>query len=143
MKVFFPGSFRPFTKGHHDIVTRLLSIFDEEVVGIGVNEQKAQTDDHLERKAAIETLFAHEERVSVVCYSTLTITCAKEVGAKVIVKGVRSVKDYEYEREQAEVNRMLGIETLLLPATPELACISSSVVRELQHFGQDVTQLLP
>ena len=78
-----------------------------------------------------------------VCYSTLTITCAKEVGAKVIVKGVRSVKDYEYEREQAEVNRILGIETLLLPATPELACISSSVVRELQHFGQDVTQLLP
>ncbi len=143
MKVLFPGSFHPFTKGHHDIVTRLLAIFDEVVVGIGVNEQKAQAGDHLERMAAIEALYADERRVSVVCYSTLTVNCAKEVGAKVIVKGVRSVKDYEYEREQAEVNRMLGIETLLLPATPELACISSSVVRELQHFGEDVTQLLP
>jgi pantetheine-phosphate adenylyltransferase len=89
-------------------------------------------------------LYAHEPKISVEAYRDLTVDFAARVQAQYIIKGVRSVKDFEYEREQADVNRQLtGIETLLLFAEPQLASISSSVVRELKHFGKDVSSLLP
>lgn len=142
--VLFPGSFNPFTKGHADIVERSLKLFDNVVVAIGYNVSKGD-DGIAERREAIARLYAQEPRVTVETYSDLTVDMARRHGATAIVKGVRSVKDFEYEREQAELNSLIGngIETILFPARSDLAAISSSAVRELQHFGHDVTPFLP
>ncbi len=169
-KVLFPGSFNPFTKGHADIVERGLALFDRVVIAVGYNEQKAAATvpsdsvggkmpassvgaempagtkpTEIERRLeAIRSLYRDEPRVSVMAYSCLTVEAAKEQGACAILRSVRSVKDYEYELQMADVNRRLtSIETVVLFARPELASISSSVVRELQHFGCDVTDFLP
>jgi pantetheine-phosphate adenylyltransferase len=93
---------------------------------------------------AIQELYAEEPRIAVKPYYGLAVDFAKEEGAQYIVKGVRSVKDFEYEREQADINRQIsGIDTILLFAEPQYASVSSSVVRELQHFGRDVSEFLP
>ena len=140
----FPGSFNPFTIGHADIVERALRLFDNVVVAIGYNISKGDNG-IAARQEAIARLYAGEPRVIVETYSDLTVDMARRHDATAIVKGVRSVKDFEYEREQAELNSLIGdgIETILLPARPELAAISSTAVRELQHFGHDVTPFLP
>ena len=140
----FVGSFDPFTIGHDSIVRRALPLFDQLVIGVGYNEHKQSMGSVEERVDAIKALYAHEPKISVEAYRDLTEDFAARVQAQYIIKGVRSVKDFEYEREQADVNRQLtGIETLLLFAEPQLASISSSVVRELKHFGKDVSSLLP
>lgn len=145
MKIgIFVGSFDPFTIGHDSIVRRALPLFDKIVIGVGVNEHKQTMLSSEERTAAIERLYKDEPRISVQTYSDLTVDFASRVHAQYIIKGVRSVKDFEYEREQADVNRQLtGIETILFLAEPQLSSISSSVVRELQHFGKDVSPFLP
>ncbi len=140
----FVGSFDPFTIGHDDIARRALAIVDRLVIGVGVNERKACSRTPQQRISAIRRLYADEPRIEVQEFGDLTTAFAKRVGAQLVVKGVRSVKDFEYEREQAEVNRRLtGLETILLCAQPQMAAVSSSLVRELEHFGQDVTDLLP
>ncbi|MBR0489383.1 MAG: pantetheine-phosphate adenylyltransferase [Prevotella sp.] len=140
----FVGTFDPFTIGHDSIVRRALPLFDQLVIGVGYNEHKQTMASIEERVEAIKSLYAQEPKISVEAYSDLTVDFASRVHAQYIIKGVRSVKDFEYEREQADVNRQLtGIETLLLFAEPHLASISSSVVRELKHFGKDVTSFLP
>ena len=142
--VLFPGSFDPFTLGHADIVRRALSLFDEIVIAVGYNEQKQGWLPVEERVAAIKKLYEEEPRVRVESYTGLTVDFAKEQGIGAIVRGVRTVADFEYELQLADVNRRLtGIETLLLPASPELASLSSSIIRELAHFGHDVSQFLP
>lgn len=144
MTGIFVGSFDPFTIGHDSIVRRALPLFDQLVIGVGYNEHKQSMGSVEERVDAIKALYAHEPKISVEAYRDLTVDFAARVQAQYIIKGVRSVKDFEYEREQADVNRQLtGIETLLLFAEPQLASISSSVVRELKHFGKDVSSLLP
>ena len=140
----FAGSFDPFTIGHADIVKRALLLTDRLVIGVGVNERKQYSMTTEERLEAIASLYADEPKVEVKAYSDLTIDFAKRENAQAIIKGVRSVKDFEYEREQAEINRMVGgIETILICADPALASISSSMVRELAHFGKDTSQFLP
>lgn len=140
----FAGSFDPFTIGHMSIVRRALPLFDRLIIGIGVNEHKQCMMSPLERKKAIEQLFEDDDNVVVMTYSGLTADFARSMGAAYIVKGVRSVRDFEAEREQADINRMLtGVETILLPAEPGLDSVSSTVVRELSHFGKDVSPLLP
>lgn len=140
----FVGSFDPFTIGHQAIVSRALPLFDRLVIGVGVNERKQTMFSSEERVDTLRQLYANEPRVSVVAYTDLTVDLARREGATFIVKGVRSMKDFEYEREQADINRRLtGIDTLLFFADPELASISSSMVRELIHFGRDVTPFLP
>lgn len=140
----FPGSFDPFTIGHDDIARRALAFTDHLVIAVGVNEHKHYSQTTEERVRAIATLYADNPRVEVVSYSDLTIELAKRMGAQFVVKGVRSVKDFEYEREQADINRLVsGLETIILFAKPELACVSSTMVRELSHFGQDATPFLP
>ena len=142
--VIFPGSFNPFTIGHADIVERALHLFERVVVAIGYNEQKGNKADIEDRLNTVRSLYAQESRVEVISYSGLTVDAARQCGATAILRSVRSVKDYEYELQMADVNRQLtGIDTIVLFARPELACISSSVVRELQHFGQDTTRFLP
>lgn len=140
----FTGSFDPFTVGHDAIVRRALPLFDRLIIAIGVNERKTYSEPLEKRMADIAALYADEPRVSVKAYSDLTVDFARREGAGFIVKGVRSVKDFEYEREQADINRRIGgIETILLYAEPQYASVSSSVVRELRHFGRDVTEFLP
>lgn len=138
------GSFDPFTIGHDNVVRRALPLFDRLIIGIGVNERKQCLQDADTRKRKIQELYRNESRITVKTYSDLTIDFAKREKADFIVKGVRSAKDFEYEREQADINRRLGdIETLLLFAEPGLEAVSSSLVRELVHFGKDVRQFLP
>lgn len=149
--IIFPGSFNPFTRGHADIVERGLKLFDRVIVAVGYNEQKQANGQNagsdplmVSRLDVIRRLYADEPRVQFIAYSGLTIDVAREQGACAILRSVRSMKDYEYELQMADVNRQLsGIETVVLFARPELSSISSSVVRELQHFGCDVETFLP
>lgn len=141
---FFPGSFRPFTRGHADIVERALTMFGRVVIGIGINSAKTTPADKEAVLAPVIDLYAGNPRVEVMAFDGLTAEEARRVGASCIVRGVRSVKDFEYERDMADVNRRLtGIDTVILFSSPEYGAISSSLVRELQAFGADVTQFLP
>lgn len=143
-RVLFPGSFDPFTVGHANVVERALALFDEVVLAVGCNEHKAgwlPLDERLER---LHRLYAGEPRVAVESYCGLTVDFAKAQGVVAIVRGVRTQADFDYEVQMADVNRRLtGIETILLPAAPQLASVSSSVVRELARFGHDVSPFLP
>lgn len=140
----FPGSFDPFTLGHQSLVSKGLTLFDEIVIAIGINEQKRGTYTTEERIAMIRKLYDKEPRVRIESYSDLTVAVAQRLGAGFILRGVRSSIDFEYERLIAETNRSLtGIETVLLFAEPSLQHITSSVVRELIHFKQDVGRFLP
>lgn len=140
----FPGSFDPFTIGHHDIVLRGLSIFDEIVIAIGRNAHKPGHSSPEERLQAIQQVYADHPRVRVYIYEGLTIDFAQQVGASCILRGVRSVQDFEYERQIADANRQLsGIDTVLLYTRPEYAHISSSLVRELKSYNKDITDYLP
>lgn len=140
----FPGSFDPFTLGHYSIVNRALAIFDKIVVAIGVNDGKTPRFGAEERAAIIRRAFADEPRVEVTTYSGLTVDVAREVGAACILRGVRTVQDFEFEKNLADINRVLsGLETVLLYSLPEYAFISSSVVRELLHYDKDVSDMLP
>ena len=144
MLALFTGSFDPYTIGHDDILRRALPLFDRIAIAIGVNERKQYMLTADERCRAIEQLYKDEPKVSVTTYSDLTVDLAQRLGAHYIIKGVRSMKDFEYEREQADLNRMLsGLETLLVMAEPGLASVSSTAVRELHKLGRDVSQLLP
>lgn len=140
----FAGTFDPFTKGHHALVLRALAIFDKVVVAVGRNMGKNCLFSVEQRVEAIEKLYAADKRVEVMAYDGLTMDLAKEIGATALLRGVRNTKDFEYEREIADVNfRIGGIETVLLMSEPEHASISSSIVRELMNYGKDVTALLP
>ena len=143
-KAIFTGSFDPFTVGHASIVQRALPLFDSIVIAVGHNEHKKGMSSVEERVERIEKHYANEPKIEVVAYSDLTVDVAKRVGANVIIKGVRSFKDFEYEREQADINRRLSsIETIFFYAEPQFESISSSVVRELKNFGKDITEFLP
>ena len=140
----FVGSFDPFTIGHKSVVDRVLPLFDRVVIGVGVNEHKQYMLTVEERVAAIRQLYAGDGRVEVESYSDLTVDFAQRHDAQFVVKGVRSVRDFEYERDQADINRRLtGLETLLIYAEPGLDSVSSSVVRELNHFGKDTSMFVP
>lgn len=143
-KAIFPGTFDPFTLGHHSIVKRALAFMDEVIIGIGINENKRCLMPVEKRLECIRKLYAEEPRVKVLPYSGLTVDFAVEQGAGIIVRGIRSVKDFEYEEGIADINRKLsGIDTVFLFTEPEYSAISSSVVRELLHYGKDVSTFLP
>lgn len=140
----FTGSFDPFTKGHADIVQRALTIVDKVIIGIGINEDKRTMFTPEERLTMIQALYKEAPCVVVKSYRGLTVDFAKEVKATCILRSLRSVKDYEYELSMADINKELsGIETLILFTNPQLAYISSSMVRELIHFDKDVQAFLP
>ncbi len=141
----FVGSFNPFTIGHDSVVRRALGLFDRLVIGVvGDQVHKPDLPSAEERIKAITSIYADEPKIEVKSYYGLAVDFAKQEGAHYIIKGVRSVKDFEYEREQADINRQIaGIETILLYSEPEHSSISSTMVRELQHFGVDITPYLP
>ena len=146
MKIaLFPGSFDPFTRGHEAIVRQALTLFDKVVVAIGENIGKNSLLSTEERIKFIEQLYANDERVEAIAYSTLTGEAARAVGASAIIRGVRNTIDFEYERTLAQTNKRLfpEIETILLLTPADLADVSSSAVRELLAFGHDVSEMLP
>ena len=143
-RAIFPGSFDPFTIGHHDIVMRGLEIFDEIIIGIGRNYNKREVFPIADRLAAIQRTYNKESRVRVEVYDGLTVDFAAEHQAQFILRGVRSTLDFEYERNIAEANKQLsGIETVLLYTRPEYAHISSTLVRDLHSHHKDITPFLP
>ena len=143
-RAIFPGTFDPFTIGHYSVVRRALTFMDEIIIGIGINENKRTWFSTEKRIEMISELYKNEPRVRVEAYRDLTIDLAKRMEANFIVRGIRTVKDFEYEETIADINRQLaGIETILLFTEPELTCVSSSVVRELLSFGKDVSRFLP
>lgn len=153
----FTGTFDPFTIGHQNIALRALPMFDKLVIAVAVSKLKHATEQISQRVEAIRQVFPEEcstlvnpedagkgYRLEVVSYDDLTVDLARRLGAKFLVRGVRSAKDFEYEREQADINRQLGgVETVLLFSDPRYASVSSTLVRELRFFGRDVSEFLP
>ena len=158
MKVgIFTGTFDPFTIGHQNIAERALPMFDKLVIAVAMSKLKHATEEISQRVDSIKKVFPQEctelideqdpskgYRMEVVAYDDLTIDLAHRMGAQFLVRGVRSVKDFEYEREQADINRQLGgVETILLFSDPRYSSISSTLVRELRFFGREVDEFLP
>lgn len=140
----FAGTFNPFTIGHQAIVERALLIFDKVIIAIGHNVNKPADPSLVKRVEAIGKVFAGNDAVEVTTYSGLTADFVRESGATAILRGIRNITDFEYERNLADVNKkILGVDTVFLAADPEHSYISSSVVRELQAFGHDTSALLP
>lgn len=140
----YAGSFDPFTRGHADIVARGLQLFDKVVIAIGINESKRSLFSSEERLRQISRYYKDEPRVEVYTYDGLTVSFAQEKGIRFLLRGVRSSTDMEYERTLADLNRHIAdMETILLPASQLFTHISSTVVRELLHFGGDVRGFLP
>ena len=140
----FPGTFDPYTIGHESLVRRGLSLMDEIVIAIGVNESKRSYFSLEKRLEMIRVLYIDEPRVKVESYDSLTIDFARKVGAGYILRGIRSVVDFEYEKTIADMNRTIsGIETFVLFTEPALTHISSTLVRELLRYGSDVSSFIP
>lgn len=140
----FPGAFDPFTIGHYDVVRRALQLFDKIIIGIGTNATKQPVFSVEERLKQIEETFRNDPRVEVQVYDSLTVDFAKQTGAQFILRGVRCIADFEYERNMAEANKEIGgIETILLYTSPEYAHISSTLVRDLYSYGKDISSFLP
>lgn len=143
-RAIFPGTFDPFTIGHYSIVLRGLSFFDEIIIGIGTNQAKKTLFSVDKRLEMIQQAFEHEPRVSVSAYNSLTVDFALSVQADFVLRGLRSVGDFEYERTVADANRTLtGIETVILFTESTYSYISSTVARDLISYGKDISKFLP
>ena len=139
----FAGSFNPFTKGHASIVRRGLEIFNRIIIVVGVNVDKPG-DDADQRASKIRELYNNNERVAVITWDGLMVDLAVDMGVRFFIRGVRNCTDFEYEKTMANINRKLaGVETVFLPSLPEHEDISSSIVRELNHFGVDISDMIP
>lgn len=140
----FPGTFDPFTIGHASLVERGLNLVDEIIISIGINDKKNTYFSLEKRLEAIQELYKDEPRVQVWAYNSLTVDFAQQVHAGFILRGIRTVNDFEYEKNIADVNRMLsGIETFILFTEPKHTHISSSIVRELLRYGKDISPFIP
>ena len=143
-RAIFPGTFDPFTIGHYSIVERGLALFDEIIIGIGVNHLKKTLFDESKRLDIIRQAFAGEPRVKVMIYNSLTIDFAKSVDAQFILRGLRTVADFESERTIGDTNRILsGVETVILFTESAYSHISSTVARDLMSYGKDISTFLP
>ena len=142
----FPGSFDPYTKGHHDIVLRSLALFDAVIIGIGYNSSKKNRYFDIELMVErIEEVYKDMPNVSVVVYNELTSTLAKKYVAQFLVRGLRNTTDFEYENTISQMNRYLNgeLDTVFLITAPQYAAISSTVIREVHRYGGDVDEFLP
>ena len=143
-KALFSGTFDPFTIGHHALVKRALCFADEIVIAIGINAEKKTMFSLEERINSIKSIYAEEKRIEVLSYNSLTIDFAKESGVDFILRGIRNINDFEYEKNIADINHKLsGIETVFLFSEPKYGYISSSLVRELIGYKKDISNLIP
>ena len=141
----FPGTFDPFTLGHQDIVIRGLKIFDEICIAIGNNPKKKryfEVDDMINK---ISGLYSNNDRISVISYNKLTAEIAKEKNARYILRGLRNTTDFEFENSISQINRDLNVnlETVFLITSPDLAPISSTIIRDVISYGGDINKYLP
>lgn len=141
----FPGTFDPITLGHVDVIKRSVSLFDKMIIAIGKNSQKAPMFTIEQRMEWIEEIFKDYPQISVMSYEGLTINFCKEVGAQYMIRGIRYIADFEYEKAIADMNRMLmpEVETLLLTCAPEYSTISSTIVRDVIRNNGDVSKIVP
>lgn len=139
--LFFPGSFNPFTVGHADIVERALTLAEKVIIGVGYNCAKPESASSAQERAdAIGIRYESEPRVDVMCYGGLTARAACRAGADALLRGLRNAADFDYEYPLAAANRsVFGIETVFLPCSPELAFVSSSLVRDIIAAGEPET----
>ena len=143
-RAIFPGSFDPITLGHYDIIKRGISLFDELVIAIGVNTDKAYMFSLEERIGFVENAFKDEKNIKVVSYEGLTVDFARSVDADYILRGLRNPADFEFEKAIAHTNRKLSdIETVFLLTSSGKSYISSSIVRDVIRNGGDYTLLVP
>ncbi len=145
-KAVFPGSFDPFTIGHELIVRRALNLFDEIIIGIGINIEKKHLFPLEVRQKWIEEIFASESKIKVMTYNMLTVDFCRQQGARFILRGLRTSADFEYERIIGQINRQLGefeIETVYLLTLPEHTYISSTFVREVIKYKGDIRKFVP
>lgn len=142
----FPGSFDPYTKGHHDIVIRSLNLFDEVIIAIGYNSAKKNRYFEIEMMVEkISGLYVGNEKVKVLVYNELTSSLAKNQGANFLVRGLRNTIDFEYENTISQMNRNLNpdLETVFLITSPKYANVSSTIIREVHRYNGDVSDYLP
>lgn len=141
----FPGTFDPITIGHLDIINRSLPLFDKLIIGIGRNVNKEPMFPDEQRLEWIREIYRDNPKVSAVVYEGLTIRCCQQVGARFIIRGIRYVNDFEYEKAIADMNRSLDhdIETIFLTCLPQFTSVASTLVRDVLRNGGDVMQFLP
>jgi pantetheine-phosphate adenylyltransferase len=146
MKIaLFPGSFDPVTKAHVDILKRSISLFDKVVIGIGINSTKQALLPIDARKKMLEAVFSNEPKVEIQTYSGLTVDFCKEIGANYMIRGIRTVSDFEYEKAIAQMNHALvpEIESIFIVSKPGYSSISSSIVRDILRYKGDISQFVP
>jgi len=141
----FPGSFDPITKGHESIIRRALPLFDEVVIGIGYNTNKNYFFSQERREHFIKKTFAEEKKIKVTRYSGLTVNYCREIGARFILRGLRTSADYEFERAIAQMNKAMNpdVETVFLVSDPALSHISSTIVRDILLYQGDISPFVP
>src|ERR1700692_3695590 len=141
----FPGTFDPITIGHLDIIHRSLRLFDTLYIGIGRNANKTAMFSEEQRLTWIKEIYKGNAKIDAVIYDGLTIDCCKQVGANFILRGIRYVNDFEYEKAIADMNRSLNnnIETIFLTCLPQYTSVASTLVRDVLRNGGDVEQFLP
>lgn len=140
----YPGTFNPITNGHIDLVERASRLFDNVIVAIGVNKQKTTSLSTEKRVALARKVLAHVDNVEVVAFETLLIEFVRQRGASVILRGLRTVADFEYEFQLVGMNRALdpGIETIFMAPDEHLSYISSTLVREIASYGGDISRFV-
>ena len=146
MKIaLFPGSFDPITKAHVDILHRSLSLFDKIYIGIGTNSTKRSLLTVEQRLEMIKAVFAEETKFEIVSYEGLTVNFCKKLGASHMIRGIRTVSDFEYEKAIAQMNHSLDpeIESIFIVSKPGYSSISSTIVRDILRYGGDVDQFVP
>jgi pantetheine-phosphate adenylyltransferase len=146
MKIaLFPGSFDPVTKAHVDILKRSISLFDKVVIGIGINSTKQALLPIEDRKKMLEAVFSDEPKVEIQTYSGLTVDFCKEIGANYMIRGIRTVSDFEYEKAIAQMNHALvpEIESIFIVSKPGYSSISSTIVRDILRNKGDISQFVP
>jgi pantetheine-phosphate adenylyltransferase len=146
MKIaLFPGSFDPVTKAHVDILKRALSLFDKVYIGIGLNSNKQSYLSADARLAMLKAVFADEPKIEVVTYKGLTVDFCQSINANYMIRGIRTVSDFEYEKAIAQMNHALkpDIESIFILSKPGYSSISSTIVRDILRNGGDVGQFIP
>ncbi len=141
----FPGTFDPVTFGHVDIIERSLPLFDKLYIGIGLNSNKQPMFSPEQRMHWLEDIFRSQPKIESVIYEGLTVDCCKKLGANYVLRGIRYVNDFEYEKAIADMNRSLdeNIETIFLTCLPKFTSVASTLVRDVLRFGGDVSQFVP
>jgi len=146
MKIaLFPGSFDPVTKAHVDIVKRSVGLFDKLYIGVGANSTKQGLLSIETREQMLRAVFKHDDRIHIVAYEGLTVNFCKSIGATYMIRGIRTVSDFEYEKAIAQMNHALmpDIESIFIVSKPGYSSISSTIVREIMRHHGDVAQFIP